>query len=342
MRNFIKNCPCQHNSDHGHVAVWYTLLMFDAFYLLFPVSGVKTYLFLPPLVAMVISFFTSMGGLSGAFLLLPFQMSVLGFTSPSVSSTNLVFNIVAIPGGVYRYIREGRMAWPLTAVIVLGTLPGVFLGYYLRVVYLPDPRRFKLFVGFVLLYVAARLISDVVGRILRDRRPQTREKREVRSRVEDATVRTIVVSPLKVEYEFRGDRYAFSTAGMFLLALVVGAIGGVYGIGGGAIIAPFCIAVFGLPVYTVAGATLMGTFLTSVAGISFYSLVPLRGGATASPDWLLGTLFGIGGLAGMYLGARAQKHIPQKVISALLGLVILFLAVAYISQYYSTAPHGRS
>jgi uncharacterized membrane protein YfcA len=30
---------------------------------------------IPPLVAFVISFFTSMGGVSGAFLLLPFQMS---------------------------------------------------------------------------------------------------------------------------------------------------------------------------------------------------------------------------------------------------------------------------
>jgi len=316
--------------------------MLDAFYLLFPVSGVKTYLFLPPLVAMAISFFTSMGGLSGAFLLLPFQMSVLGFTSPSVSSTNLVFNIVAIPGGVYRYMREGRMAWPLTAVIVLGTLPGVFLGYYLRVVYLPDPRRFKLFVGLVLLYVAARLISNAWVNIFRGQNLQSPEKQGAGNQMAYATVRTVVVSPLKVEYEFLGERYAFSTVGMFLLALVVGAIGGIYGIGGGAIIAPFCIAVFGLPVYTVAGATLMGTFLTSVAGISFYSLVPLRGVAAASPDWLLGTLFGIGGLAGMYLGARAQKHIPQKVISALLGLVILFLAVAYISQYFSTAPHGRS
>jgi len=51
-----------------------------------------------------------MGGISGAFLLLPFQMSFLNFTSPSVSSTNFVYNIVAIPSGVYRYIKEGRMA----------------------------------------------------------------------------------------------------------------------------------------------------------------------------------------------------------------------------------------
>jgi uncharacterized membrane protein YfcA len=120
---------------------------------MFPVSGVETYIFIPPLVALVVSFFTSMGGVSGAFLLLPFQMSFLNFTSPSVSATNFVFNIVAIPSGVYRYLKESRMAWPLTWVVIIGTLPGVFIGYYLRVLYLPDPRSFKLFVGCVLLYI---------------------------------------------------------------------------------------------------------------------------------------------------------------------------------------------
>lgn len=109
---------------------------------------------------MVISFFTSMGGVSGAFLLLPFQVSVLTYTGPSVSGTNFIFNIVAIPGGVYRYIKERRMAWPLTWVVIIGTLPGVFIGYVIRVLYLPDPGAFKLFVGCVLLYVGARLLYE--------------------------------------------------------------------------------------------------------------------------------------------------------------------------------------
>jgi len=45
----------------------------------------------------------------------------------------------------------------------------------------------------------------------------------------------------------------------------VGIVGGVYGIGGGSIIAPFFVSFCGLPVYTVAGAALMGTFVTSIA-----------------------------------------------------------------------------
>jgi hypothetical protein len=322
----------------------------ESLYWLFPVSGVKTYIFIPPLVALVVSFFTSMGGVSGAFLLLPFQVSFLNFTSPSVSATNFVFNIVAIPSGVYRYLKEGRMAWPLTWVVIVGTLPGVFIGYYLRVLYLPNPKAFKLFVGCVLLYIGIRLLYEMSGRSQKGKKEmkaledkfnqRARELKEGRkARITsglpaEAVVKTIHFSLTRVEYEFWGERFSYSTVAMFLLAFVVGIIGGTYGIGGGAIIAPFCVAVFRLPVYTVAGAALLGTFLTSIAGVFFYSIIPAQAGMTTAPDWLLGVLFGAGGFVGMYLGARAQKFVPQKFIKLMLGIIITFLALRYISQYF--------
>lgn len=290
----------------------------DFFEVLFPVSGVRTSLFVPPLVAAVISFFTSMGGVSGAFLVLPFQMSFLGYTAPSVSATNFVYNIVAIPSGVYRYIREERMNWPLMWAIVAGTLPGVFIGYYVRVLYLPDPERFRIFVGCVLLYLGVKLFFELRGK-------KTSEGKEAgtdfRMRITSSTLR-------RVEYSFRGAVYFFGTVPIFVLAFVVGIIGGTYGIGGGAIIAPFLVAVLRLPVYTVAGAALAGTLVTSVVGVIFYSALPSP--AKTSPDWALGALFGAGGFIGMYFGAKAQRHVPQQFIKAMLAVVLLGLSIKYI------------
>lgn len=317
---------------------------------LFPASGVETNILIPPLVALLISSITSMSGVSGAFLILPFQMSYLGYTSPSVSSTNFVYNIVAIPSGVYRYIRDGRMAWPLTWVVILGTLPGVFVGYWLRVRFLPDPKTFKLFVGCVLLYIGGRLLLEMTGRAasakgrsralelkFAQRAQELKAKQSARlasGLPPEAVVRTVSVNLSRVTYEFWGEQFSFSTPGMFALALVAGVIGGTYGIGGGSIIAPFCVAVFHLPVYTVAGAALMGTFITSIAGVTFYSLVPLSNGATAAPDWRLGILFGVGGFVGMYVGASCQKFVPQKILKLMIGAIIVFLAVSYIVQFF--------
>ncbi|MGQ9920549.1 MAG: sulfite exporter TauE/SafE family protein [Desulfobacca sp.] len=315
--------------------------------MLFPVSGVEVHPALPFLVALVISFFTSMGGVSGAFLLLPFQVSVLGFTSPAVSPTNLVFNIVAIPSGVYRYIREGRMAWPLTWVVIVGTLPGVFIGAWLRITYLPDPRAFKLFAGFVLFYIGVRLLYDLwrprpgmkALEVKFNERvaamKQARQSRVASGLPPAAVVRPLKFTPTRIAYEFYGETFEFSTWGIFALSFVVGIVGGTYGIGGGAIVAPFFVAVFGLPVYTVAGAALMGTFITSVAGVLFYVLIaPYYPQQAIAPDWLLGLLFGLGGMAGMYLGARTQKFVPARIIKIILATILLYLAGTYIIGFY--------
>jgi len=189
--------------------------LFDFLSIEFPISGVETYIFLPPIVSFIISFFTSMAGISGAFLLLPFQISVLGFTSPSVSSTNLLYNVTGTPGGVYRYIKEGRMAWPLALIIVIGIIPGVLLGYYLRIKYLPDPKTFKFFVGLVLLYVGIRLLRDPwVKKFV-----QEENIRKGESRIEN-----ISVALNKTQFHFMGITYSFSTIGMLSLAFTVGII----------------------------------------------------------------------------------------------------------------------
>ena len=320
----------------------------------FAVSGVDVNPFLPPLVAFVVSFFTSMGGVSGAFLLLPFQVSVLGFTSPAVSPTNLIFNIVAIPSGVYRYIREGRMAWPLTSVIIIGTLPGVIIGTILRVKYLPEPRAFMLFVGCVLLYIGGRMLYELFSwegrskekiKAMEDKFKQRveRMRKERKARLAaglapNAVVKTISASLGCIKYEFYGETYKFNTWVLLVLTLLVGIIGGTYGIGGGSMIAPFLITFYSLPVYTVAGSTLMGSFITSVVGVVSYTIIAAvyaHTGFAIAPDWPLGILFGIGGTVGMYCGARAQKYVPSRFIRFILGLLITCLAVRYVLRYFS-------
>lgn len=319
----------------------------------FPVSGVDVSPFIPPLVAFVVSSITASAGVSGAFLLLPFQVSVLHYTSPSVSPTNLIYNIVAIPGGLYRFIKEGRMAWPLTWVVVVGTLPGVFVGSWVRISYLPDPKAFKFFVGCVLLYLGVRLLTEFSGGSKKQKEQNKALDKKFKERVAqmktetnqkiaaglpaEAIVKTKTFSLQKIEYEFWGETYSFPTTTIFILALVVGIIGGIYGIGGGAIISPFCVSILGLPVYTVAGAALAGTFLTSIAGVIFYAILATTAvGATTnvSPDWLLGALFGGGGLLGTYCGAYIQKYLKANIVKGIMAALILFLALTYIIQFF--------
>jgi uncharacterized protein len=318
--------------------------------MVFQTAGIEVAIWIPPLVAFVISFFTSMGGVSGAFLLLPFQMSFLGFTHPSVSATNQLYNIVAIPSGVYRYYQEGRMVWPLTWIVVAGTLPGVFIGAVVRVVYLPEAGNFKLFAACVLFYIGARMIYDMLKKPKAGNHKQSSEQRfqqlvrDHRSAARGAgqsesgplpAVQVTHFNLKRMGYTFYGETFDVSFWGIFALSFIVGIVGGIYGIGGGAIIAPFFVTFFGLPVYTVAGAALMGTFVTSIAGVAFYQgLAPFYPDMSIAPDWLLGLLFGLGGMAGMYLGARFQKFVPARAIKWMLASIIVFTALKYAAGFF--------
>jgi uncharacterized membrane protein YfcA len=283
-----------------------------------------------------------MGGVSGAFLILPFQVSVLGFTSPAVSSTNQLYNIFAIPGGLLRYFREGRLVMPLAWIVIFGTLPGVFIGAILRIEFLPDPTNFKFFAGLVLSYMGVRLLLDIITKRKANGGSEARFEELVKNNRDSGEsnsnlpkTKVIQFNLKSVIYEFYGERFEIPTLKVSLVSFIVGIAGGIYGIGGGAIMAPFFVAFFNLPVYTVAGAALMGTFVTSISGVAFYQFLSyFYPGQNISPDWLLGLFFGIGGLAGMYLGAKFQKYFPAKIIKIILVCCIMFISFKYIIDYF--------
>lgn len=140
-------------------------------------------------------------------------------------------------------------------------------------------------------------------------------------------------SSREIVLSFQHRTYTVTARRLWLLSLSVGLVGGVYGIGGGGIIATFLISLFGLPIYVVAGATLFATALTSLAAVGFYALLaPLSPDLAVTPDWKLGLLMGLGGMCGMYFGSRCQKFVPQAVLKTMLALIMLLTALRYLAR----------
>jgi uncharacterized protein len=258
------------------------------------------------LCAFVLALVTTPAGVSGAVLLLPIQLSVLHVPSPAVTPTNLLFNVAAVPGGLLRFWHERRLVNQLTWLLVSGTLPGVVAGAVIRVQLLSGGRAFQLVAAGVLLPLGLWLA-------LGSQR----------------------IAPAPPEPTPRGRR------GIWLLSLLVGTVGGIYGIGGGSILAPILLAL-GYSAYEVAPATLAATFLTSIGGITTYQVLQLTHGGAIAPDWALGAFLGAGGFAGSYLGARLQRHLPERTLRRLLGLIACLVAVRYVQTSIQRTPTSRS
>jgi uncharacterized protein len=107
--------------------------------------------------------------------------------------------------------------------------------------------------------------------------------------------------------------------------------------GGGSILAPVLI-VLGYSVYEVAPATLTATFLSSLVGIGTYQVLQAVHGGTIAPQWILGAWLGAGGFAGSHCGARLQRHLPERNLRRLLGLIACLVA----ARYLQTAATGAS
>ncbi|RDD85935.1 sulfite exporter TauE/SafE family protein [Streptomyces parvulus] len=248
---------------------------------------------------LLISTVTAPVGVSGAVFLLPVQLSVLGVPSPAVTPTNLLFNVVAGPGALWRYRRDGSLRAGLARRLLLWTLPGVLIGAAVRVFVLPGPGVFRLL-------VAAFLLPLGIWLCLRTLRPARR----------------------------RPDRAEPSAHVLAALALTVGVVGGIYGIGGGSLLGPV-LAARGMAMARIAPATLAATFTTSVAGAAAYAVLALGSPRSVAPDWWLGLACGTGGLIGGYLGARLQLHLPETGLRLLLGALAAALGALYAAQALS-------
>jgi uncharacterized membrane protein YfcA len=72
-----------------------------------------------------------------------------------------------------------------------------------------------------------------------------------------------------------------------------------------------------------------------VVGVVVYHFGFFSAGQATQADYLLGACFGLGGMLGGYLGARTQKHIPERPIKAGIFLVVLFVSCRYLLKAFS-------
>lgn len=244
------------------------------------------------LAGLLIAVLTAPVGVSGAVFLLPVQVSLLGVPNPAVTPTNLLYNVVAAPGALLRYRGAGHLGGPLTRRLVACTVPGVVVGATIRVLVLPGPGAFRIVAGIVLIAIGTWLLQ----RTLRPR-----------------------------------EHRALSERHISLLALGVGVVGGIYGIGGGSILSPLLVG-SGLGVAVVAPAALASTFVTSIVGALTFGLLSLVADGSIAPDWPIGVACGLGGLVGGYFGALLQPRMPELLLRLGLGVLAVAIGLLYLAQ----------
>ncbi|MBY0514124.1 MAG: sulfite exporter TauE/SafE family protein [Gemmataceae bacterium] len=124
-----------------------------------------------------------------------------------------------------------------------------------------------------------------------------------------------------------------STPGLLLLGLVVGVLSAMLGIGGGIVLVPALVLVFGLTQAEAQGTSLATIpFGAVVAALLYNQSAPLRLNVVV--------VLAAGIVAGAYLGARAAPLVNEAALRLAFGGLLLYLGLLFVFDLQPSNPAG--
>lgn len=104
------------------------------------------------------------------------------------------------------------------------------------------------------------------------------------------------------------------------ISLAAGTIGAILGLGGGFIIVPMLVFVFGLPAQVAAGTSLVALVFTALSGTFGYTW-------QHRIDYKLGFSLAVASAPGAVLGSVASTYLSSSVVTGLFGCFMIFVSI---------------
>lgn len=262
-------------------------------------------------IGLITAFVGSIMGLGGGIILIPTLLLVSSFldsfswvTPQSIVGISLIAMIVTALSSTLSYAKVKRVDYKTGLLFLTGSIPGGAIGSWLN--QFVDSKSFLLYFGVLMIVISLLFF------IKRDRNP----KKEFTG--DEKGVRT---------FELFGEtyRYRVPILGAFVLSLIVGTLSGLFGIGGGSIMVPAMILLFGFPAHIATATSMFMIFFVSIVGASTHIVL----GHIA---WEYVLFFIPGAWIGGKLGAKVNQLLPGKVLEWGLRVILIFIGLRMIYQ----------
>lgn len=234
-----------------------------------------------------------LGG-GGSILLLPVLVYVAGMEPKAAIATTLVVVAVTSVTAVISHARGGRVCWKTGALFGLAGMLGAYAGGRLAA-FVPSHLLLLLFAGVTL----------ATGIIMMLRRPATTTRTAQR-----VCPVNLPVLPIMVD------------------GLLVGAVTGLVGVGGGFVVVPALNILGGLPMHAAVGTSLLVVVMTSVAALLGYS-------SHVELDIPFVTVITTAAVAGSLLGGLFSSLLRGPLLRRAFGLFVLGIAVYLLKRELS-------
>lgn len=233
-------------------------------------------------IGIVAGFLSGMFGVGGGIIIVPGLIAVAGFSQRLASGTSLTAIVPLASVGVISYASSGDISTAGGLVLALGAMVGARLGTWILARIKVRPLQL-IFVGFMVLVIISLFLV-------------------VPSR--DATFKLTLLSSVL----------------LLAVGFVTGVLSGLLGIGGGVIVVPALIILFGFSDLVAKGTSLLMMIPTALTG----TLANVRHGNVDVPAALL---VGLPACGTTFLGSLAAKAVSPALANTLFAIFLSAVAL---------------
>jgi uncharacterized protein len=267
------------------------------------------------LICLIIGLFTALVGstmgLGGGIILIP-SLLLMGSVSDSFSwatpqsivGVSLITMIVTALASTLAFAKGKRIDYKTGILLLSGSIPGGVIGSWLN--QFIDSRSFLLYFGILMIVISLLFFLKRTPSI----------KRHYNGDV--SGVRTV---------KLYGETYQYriTIPVTFILSFVVGTLSGLFGIGGGSMIVPALILLFGVPTHIATATSMFMILFVSMFGASTHI-------ALGHIPWEYVLFFIPGSWIGGKLGAKVNQLLPGKALEWILRILLVFIGLRMIYQ----------
>lgn len=264
-----------------------------------------------------VGFISGLFGIGGGFLMTPLLI-FLGIP-PAIAVASQSAQIAASSTtSTLAAMRRNAIDLKLGAVLTVGGFIGTGLGvWFFAAMRRAGQLELVIVVCYVTLFtvVGSLMLAESVREFWSTRRGTARPSRRAGEHA------AYLGWPLRVRFH-RSKLYA-SVIPIAGLAVFIGFVGALLGIGGGFIVVPALLYLFRVPTAVVIGTSQFQILWTTLAAVVLHAV------ANQAVDVVLAIILILGGVFGAQFGARAGRNLRADLFRFLLALLILGVGVRF-------------
>jgi uncharacterized protein len=258
------------------------------------------------LIGILTAFVGSLVGLGGGVILIPslliLHQFVPGFewaTPQAIVGISLITMVFTSLSSSLTYFKEGRVDYKTAILFLTGSIPGSMIGSWLN--QFMESEVFSLYFGFLVIIISMLFFL---------------KRNSLRRDISGKNIRT---------FNINGEQYQYSVSVpfAFLLSLMVGTLSGLFGIGGGSIMVPAMILLFGFPIHVATATSMFMILFVSIIGASTHI-------ALGHIVWEYVFFFIPGAWIGGRLGAKTSQLLKGNTLEWVLRITLILIGLRMI------------